>query len=111
MMAANRGPTWDGITAEELERALQLPRLELRAEVESTQDIAHALAEQGTPDGTFVLADAQRAGRGRMGRSWASELGAGIWCTMIFDWALVSLRRSTHWRIRRASVSSGPTIS
>ena len=83
MMAAARGPTWDGDTAEELERALHLPRLELRAEVESTQDIAHALAEQGAPDLTLVLADAQRSGRGRMGRSWASEPGAGVWCTMI----------------------------
>ena len=83
MMAAVRGPTWDGITAEELERALHLPRLELRAEVESTQDVAHALAEQGAPEGTLVLADSQRAGRGRMGRNWASEPGAGVWCTMI----------------------------
>lgn len=75
--------TWDGVTARELAAALRIPRLELRAEVESTQDIAHALAEQGAPQGTVVLADAQRSGRGRMGRSWASDPGAGVWCTVV----------------------------
>ena len=76
-------PTWEGANARDLSIELQLPRLELRAEVESTQDIAHALAEQGAAAGTVVLADMQRSGRGRMGRSWASEPGAGVWCTVI----------------------------
>jgi len=76
-------PTWDGMTASALARSLNVPRLELRAEVESTQDIAHALAEQEAPHGILVLADAQRSGRGRMGRSWASEPGNGVWCTMV----------------------------
>ena len=78
-----RGATWDGATAPELAAALGVPRLELRAEVESTQDIAHALAERGAPHGTVVLADAQRSGRGRMGRSWTSAPGQGVWCTLV----------------------------
>jgi BirA family transcriptional regulator, biotin operon repressor / biotin---[acetyl-CoA-carboxylase] ligase len=46
-------------------------------------DVAHALAAEGAPAGTVVLADHQTAGRGRGGRSWHSEAGAGIWLTLI----------------------------
>jgi BirA family transcriptional regulator, biotin operon repressor / biotin---[acetyl-CoA-carboxylase] ligase len=41
----------------------------------STQDIARELAEKGAPEGTAVIAGEQRAGRGRMGRSWLSPEG------------------------------------
>ena len=54
-----------------------------RAEVASTMDEAHALAAAGAPAGTLVLADRQRLGRGRTGKAWHSEEGAGVWCTMI----------------------------
>lgn len=74
---------WDGESAASLEAHLRVPRVDLHAEVDSTQDLAHALAEQGAPSGTMVLADAQRAGRGRMGRSWSSPPGQGVWCTTI----------------------------
>ena len=46
-------------------------------------DVAHALAAEGAPAGTVVLADHQSAGRGRGGRAWLSEAGAGIWLTLI----------------------------
>jgi BirA family biotin operon repressor/biotin-[acetyl-CoA-carboxylase] ligase len=75
--------TWDGLDARELARRCGVPRLELFAEIESTQDVAHRLAEAGAPGGTVVLADAQSAGRGRMGRSWQSKPGSGVWCTII----------------------------
>lgn len=52
-------------------------------EVDSTQDIAHGLAEKGAEAGTVVVAKAQRAGRGRQGRSWASQPGQGVFCTVI----------------------------
>ena len=29
------------------------------------------------------MADAQRAGRGRLGRSWSSQPGRGVWCSII----------------------------
>jgi BirA family biotin operon repressor/biotin-[acetyl-CoA-carboxylase] ligase len=53
------------------------------AEIGSTLDVAHEMAGCGAPAGTVVLADAQTAGRGRMGRSWRSEPGAGLWLTVI----------------------------
>jgi BirA family biotin operon repressor/biotin-[acetyl-CoA-carboxylase] ligase len=52
-------------------------------EVGSTLDVAHQLAAAGADPGTLIVADAQTAGRGRMGRSWRSERGAGIWLTLI----------------------------
>jgi BirA family transcriptional regulator, biotin operon repressor / biotin---[acetyl-CoA-carboxylase] ligase len=75
--------TWDGLDAAEIAARFYIPRAEVLAETESTLDDAHALAEQGAAAGTLILADAQRAGRGRMGRSWSSHPGRGVWCTVI----------------------------
>ena len=66
-----------------LERELGLPRVEVFDEVGSTLDVAHERAAAGAPAGTLILADAQTAGRGRMGRAWSSEPGAGIWLTLV----------------------------
>ena len=52
-------------------------------EVTSTNDLALALAGAGAPGGTSVLADAQRAGRGRRGRDWFSPPGAGLYLSVI----------------------------
>ena len=52
-------------------------------EVGSTLDVAHELAAKGAEAGTLIVAHAQTAGRGRMGRTWRSEPGAGLWLTLI----------------------------
>jgi BirA family biotin operon repressor/biotin-[acetyl-CoA-carboxylase] ligase len=75
--------TWDGHTAGSLAHRCAVPHLELLGETDSTQDIAHELAESGAPMGTVVVADGQRAGRGRHGRSWSSKPGQGVWCTIV----------------------------
>lgn len=75
--------TYDGRGDAALAALLALPRVVVFDEVGSTLDVAHALGESGDPAGTLVLADAQTAGRGRMGRSWRSEHGAGIWLTLL----------------------------
>ena len=75
--------TYDGATEGELARRLDLPRVVLYDTVPSTMDVAHALADEGAPSGTLVLADAQTRGRGRGGKSWMSESGAGIWMTLV----------------------------
>lgn len=51
--------------------------------VESTQKIAHKLASQGVPEGTVVIADEQRSGKGRMNRNWHSPKYTGIWMSLI----------------------------
>ncbi|GMU39596.1 MAG: biotin--[acetyl-CoA-carboxylase] ligase [Chloroflexota bacterium] len=50
-------------------------------ETGSTMDDARAGAAAGRPVGTAYVAAAQTAGRGRQGRSWVSEPGAGLWVT------------------------------
>ncbi len=49
----------------------------------STNTYAKQLAAQGAPEGTVVIADAQTAGRGRLGRSFDSPAGQGIWMSVI----------------------------
>jgi len=51
--------------------------------VESTNLLAIELAQQGTPEGTVVLADQQLSGRGRGTRSWHSPAGVGIYCSVV----------------------------
>ena len=77
------GSRYDGASAEEIRRRLGVPRVAVYTSLASTMDVAHALAAEGAPAGTLVLADHQTAGRGRGGRSWQSEAGAGIWLTLI----------------------------
>ena len=53
--------------------------------VESTNLLAIELAQQGTPEGTVVLADQQLRGRGRGTRSWHSPAGVGIYCSVVLQ--------------------------
>ena len=52
-------------------------------EVESTNSTAKALATEGAPHGTAVVSDMQSAGRGRLGRSFVSPSGKGIYVSII----------------------------
>ena len=44
---------------------------------------AAELARAGCPEGTIVTADRQTAGRGRLGRSWLSETGGGLYLSLV----------------------------
>ena len=75
--------------------APEIVRLEV---VDSTQDSAFALAERGAADGSTVVAESQRAGRGRHGRRWRDERGASLLCSILIrprlapaQWPLLSL--------------------
>lgn len=52
-------------------------------EVESTNDVALSLAAASAPEGTSILADVQRRGRGRRGHEWYSPAGAGLYLSVI----------------------------
>jgi BirA family biotin operon repressor/biotin-[acetyl-CoA-carboxylase] ligase len=73
---------YDGLNAVELAALLNVPRVELFATATSTLDIANGIGPTA-PAGTLVIADEQTAGRGRLGRAWTSERGAGIWLTLV----------------------------
>jgi BirA family biotin operon repressor/biotin-[acetyl-CoA-carboxylase] ligase len=59
------------------------PRLLYFPSVTSTNDLATRLADGGAPDGTTVVAELQTAGRGRLGRSWFSPPGAGLYASVV----------------------------
>ena len=52
------------------------------ATLPSTNDLAMELTKIPVPEGTVIVAEEQTAGRGRMGRAWASPRG-GIWLSVI----------------------------
>ncbi|WP_036582496.1 biotin--[acetyl-CoA-carboxylase] ligase [Paenibacillus darwinianus] len=58
-------------------------RVKLLGAVDSTQNAAQRLAEEGAPEGTLVVAEQQLQGRGRMGRPWISPKGKGVWMSFI----------------------------
>ena len=51
--------------------------------VESTNTLAKEMAKKGAPHGTVLIADRQTAGRGRLGRSFLSPGGMGIYMSVI----------------------------
>lgn len=58
-------------------------RVEVLPTVDSTNNVCKTLAAQGAPAGTVVVADQQTGGRGRMGRSFFSPAGSGIYFSVI----------------------------
>lgn len=53
------------------------------ASIDSTNTQAKALAAAGAPHGTILIADSQTAGRGRLGRTFQSPSGAGIYMSVV----------------------------
>ena len=82
-MSVDAGYAFDGQPAEALAARLGLARVVTLDEVTSTMDVAHALAADGAPAGTLVLAERQTAGRGRAGKQWSSPAGTGLWLTLV----------------------------
>ena len=58
-------------------------RLRVVAEIGSTNDAAMAAGHAGEPEGLAILADRQESGRGRLGRTWASVSGLGIYTSIL----------------------------
>jgi BirA family biotin operon repressor/biotin-[acetyl-CoA-carboxylase] ligase len=74
-----------------------------RPETGSTNADAATLADGGAPEGLVVLADLQTAGRGRLGRSWSSPPGVGIYASVL-------LRPDTHVA-RLLSIAAGVAVA
>lgn len=64
------------------------------AQLDSTNTTARQLAAAGAAHGTVVIADAQRAGRGRLGRSWASPAGKNLYLSAVLRCDLPAERLS-----------------
>ena len=57
-------------------------------ELDSTNALATRAALTGAAHGTVVLAEHQKAGRGRLGRNWFSPPGVGLWFSLILRYDL-----------------------
>jgi BirA family transcriptional regulator, biotin operon repressor / biotin---[acetyl-CoA-carboxylase] ligase len=79
--------TGDRIGVEEVREALRhgLPWTDMvcLAVTDSTNRVAMEMAENGAKHGTVVFADAQTAGRGRMGRRWESPAGKNLYVSLL----------------------------
>lgn len=62
----------------------QIPRLTVLETTTSTNDVCKELACQGAADGTAVQAYHQTAGRGRLGRSFQSPKGLGLYLSILW---------------------------
>lgn len=54
-----------------------------RDSVDSSNNVAKALANEGCPNGLLVVAEEQGAGRGRLSRGWISPRSKGIWFSVV----------------------------
>ena len=87
--AYHRLDAYDNSTGPTLCAEAGASQLVIVADCPSTMDVAHELAGDGAAHGTVVVAESQRAGRGRSGKTWRSEYGAGVWVSVL-------LRRPTE---------------
>ena len=67
-------------------------KLHYHTETASTNLLAKALAVEGAPEGTVVVADSQSGGRGRMGRLWVSPPGVNLYFSLILRPDVPSIR-------------------
>jgi len=49
----------------------------------STNELAKEMAQKDAREGTVIIAEEQTGGKGRMGRSWYSPDGKGLWFSVI----------------------------
>ncbi|HXG47853.1 MAG TPA: biotin--[acetyl-CoA-carboxylase] ligase [Methylomirabilota bacterium] len=90
-------------------------------ETGSTNDVAEKLARDGAAEGVVVFAESQTRGRGRLGRTWLSPRGKGLWfsvllrpdlrpqaATQLTVAAATALRRSIHAQTHLAATIKWP---
>ncbi|MFC0188566.1 biotin--[acetyl-CoA-carboxylase] ligase [Fictibacillus aquaticus] len=77
----------DAVTPEEILSRLKSEKLGKKVvyhtSLKSTQEMAHLEAAKNAEEGVLVVADEQTGGRGRLGRSWHSPAGTGIWMSLV----------------------------
>jgi BirA family biotin operon repressor/biotin-[acetyl-CoA-carboxylase] ligase len=76
--AVGRIEVWEGRPVAGWAALWGVPALHAYDAVESTNDVARALAQAGAPAGTIVLADHQTRGRGQHGRGWHAPAGKAV---------------------------------
>lgn len=57
--------------------------IQVFSQTTSTNDLAERFERDGVAEGVVVFAEAQTKGRGRLGRSWFSPPGKGLWFSVL----------------------------
>ena len=65
------------------DREVPWPRPQVTVSTGSTNADLLALAREGAPEGSVIVAGEQTAGRGRLGRAWVSAPGSGLWFSVL----------------------------
>lgn len=100
----------DLLTLDGVRRYLRTDALDIRVleTVSSTNTVLKELAGQGAAEGTCLIAGQQTAGRGRLGRSFYSPAGTGIYMSVLLR-PTMSANRATEITAA-AAVAAAQTI-
>jgi len=83
-------------------------RVVVRDSVDSTNAALRAMALDGAPTGTVLVADRQTAGRGRHGRVWHSPPAVGLYISILLH-PRCTLRELPRWTLA-AAVAAGVAV-
>ncbi|MCT4604587.1 MAG: biotin--[acetyl-CoA-carboxylase] ligase [Marinisporobacter sp.] len=75
--------------------------------IDSTNTMAKKMASKGAKEGTVIIAEEQTGGRGRLGRSWVSPKGTGIWMSIILRPSIDPTEAAKITQITAAAVATG----
>jgi len=99
----------DSLNAEALSVELKTSKLVSKIEhfdsIDSTNTLAKLKASEGAPEGTLIVADEQVKGRGRLGRTWTSPKGTGIWMSLVLRPDIEPMHAAKMTQIAAAAMS------
>ena len=97
----------DVLTAEGIRRYLKNKSLQLQVfpSITSTNTVLKAMAEEGAEEGLCLVASEQTAGRGRMGRSFFSPSGSGIYLSLLLRPSLAAAEATAVTACAAAAVA------
>ncbi len=75
--------------------------------VDSTNEAAKKLANEGAGNGSVFIAEQQSRGKGRLGRNWISPPGEGIWFSVLLRTNVTPLQISNITLLAGLAVSKG----
>ncbi len=64
-------------------RAMGRGEIRFAQAMDSTNDQLRQMAAAGAPHGSLCLCECQTHGKGRLGRTWVSQAGAGLWQSVL----------------------------
>ena len=89
----------------ELKDSTLIQKIEHFDSIDSTNTYAKNIASDGAVEGTLIISDEQVKGRGRLGRTWTSPKGTGIWMSLILRPDIEPVHASKMTQIAAAAMN------